>query len=195
MTSLPADTENAHPEFLKGLESVLSQVVDHFELLGAMIYYWHYLCYDLLDHMTSTFNLDDVQAELQVYRIDVQHFQQQTTLVEFCGTETMKRVCPPEFSELVTELLWPDTIKLERVEEFRKEYLQIYHFHNYCMILGFVQLIEPSNAFRIHWFVPASATGTLKESNPEQLIERHNICRLEIAGECVFPLHTKSVCH
>ena len=181
VTTLPADTENEHTEFLKRLQTVLYKTVDHFELLGAMIFYWHYMCYGLLDHMVCTFNLDDVQNSLQAHKGEVQRFQEQTTLVAFCETEKMKRVCPPEFSELVTQFQWSDTVKLERVEAFRKDYVQHYHLQDYTMILAFAEHIRPSDAFRISWFLPASVIRTLRGSSPDALIDRYSITRLEIA--------------
>ena len=203
MTTLPADTENEHTEFLKRLQTVLYKTVDHFELLGAMIFYWHYMCYSLLDHMVCTFNLDDVQNSLQAHKGEVQHFQEQTTLVAFCETEKMKRMCPPEFSELVTQFQWSDTVKLERVEAFRKDYVQHYHLQDYTMILAFAEHIRPSGAFRISWFLPASVIRTLRGPTPDALIDRYSITRLEIAEYpdsdlfivCIAYIHAYSYIH
>ena len=195
VTSLPFDTENMHPELLKSLGTVLYQVADHFELLGAMIYYWHYLCYDLLDDMTRTFKLDEVHNVLQVYKRDVQRFLEQTTLVEFCQTEKMKRVCPPKFTELVTEFSWPTTVKLERVEQFRRDYLRTYHLLDYAMILAFAQFIEPSRIFRVHWFVPASVTRILQESPPDDFIDWYKILLLQITEDIIYLSNRIRVCH
>ena len=72
ITSLSADKNNLHVNFLKPLETVLLRVIDHFELLGAVIYYWHYICYDLLGHMVRTLNLNDTERELERYNSHVE---------------------------------------------------------------------------------------------------------------------------
>ena len=167
ITSLSVDKNNEHPAFLRSLGTVLYQVIDHYELLGAIICYWHYLCYDLLAHISHVFHLTDVQNEQELFKADIQRFLSQTKLVDFCQTEKMKRVCPPEFSELVVAFEWPDSVNLERVEEFRKDYLENYHFHEYTMILGFVERKEePFFCFRITWFVPTLMCKILQGTTP-----------------------------
>ena len=193
ITALSADKDNIHVNFLKPLETVLYRAVHHFELLGAMIYYWHYLSYDLLDHMSCTLNLDDAMRELQTYGSHVKTFMQETTMVEFCETESIKRVCPPEYSEIVAELKWPDTATLEKTEHFRADYLEHYHLNNFAMILGFIQLIESSHGhyFKVTWFVAASVARTTAVTVPDTLMARYSITRLEIAGNCLFPKTSK----
>ena len=194
ITSLSVDKNNEHPAFLRSLGTVLYQVIDHYELLGAI--YWHYLCYDLLAHISHVFHLTDVQNEQELFKADIQRFLSQTKLVDFCQTEKMKRVCPPEFSELVVAFEWPDSVNLERVEEFRKDYLENYHFHEYTMILGFVERKEePFFCFRITWFVPTLMCKILQGTTPDALLRRHfAMSHMVRGGELDTWLNLSMVC-
>ena len=173
VTCLSADKANNYPAFLKQLGALLFNVVHHYESLGAMIYYWHYLSYHMLDYLSESLNLEDVQEQFQEYKDEVHIFQRQTTLVEICQTETIKRVCPPCYTEIVTQFLWPDTAILERLEDFRNDYLKHYDLHSYSMILGFVELVEPSHTFRVTWFVPGIISDSLIGAVPESLNEQY----------------------
>ena len=174
VVSLPADTGNSHPAFLKPLKTVLSRVVDHFESLGAMIYYWHYLSFDMLDHVANSFDLVAVQGKFLNFKNEVNHFRGRKTLADFCKKET-KRVCPPQFREIITQFEWPETAMLQLLEEFRVDYMAHYELQPYSMILGFVEKIEPSHSFSVTWFIPGVVSPLLIGAPPEALIDRYSI--------------------
>ena len=174
VVSLPADTGNSHPAFLKPLKTVLLRVVDHFESLGAMIYYWHYLSFDMLDHVANSFDLEAVQGKFDDFKNEVQRFRGRTTLAAFSVNET-KRVCPPRFREIITQFEWPETATLQRLEEFRVDYMAHYQLQPYSMILGFVEKIEPSHSFSVTWFIPGVVSPLLIGAPPEALIDRYSI--------------------
>ena len=175
VTCLSADKANNYPAFLKPLGTLLFNVVHHYESLGAMIYYWHYLSYHMLDYLSESLNLEDVQEQFQEYKDEVHMFKKQTTLIAFSKTEKIKRVCPPCFKEIVTQFLWPDTATLELLEEFRNDYLRHYDLHSYSMILGFVELLEPSHFVSVTWFVPRVVAVSLMGASPESLKKRYSI--------------------
>ena len=172
VSSLSADTNNNHSAFLKPLGTVLFKVVHHFESLGAMIYYWHYLSYDMLEHIGLGLNLDGIQPEFQKFKEDIQAFRRQTTMAAFSQTEKMKRVCPPLYSELVTQFLWSETDTLQRLEEFRLDYLRNYQLHGYSMILGFVEMMESS--FTVTWFIPQVVIASLGSPLPEEFATQYS---------------------
>ena len=189
LMSLPAHRENKDIKIIGGLTAVLSQAIDHSELLGAIIYYWNYHCYYLLDCIANEFNLEEVQMKLEVYKENLQCFKEQTLLVAFCQMEK-KRPRPPYFSEIVAEFQWPNDVTLERVDEFRKDFLRYFQLHDYCMILAFMQLIESSALFRISWFIPDSVIDVVKVDLPEELFERYWITNVEVTENVVLP-HSK----
>ena len=176
--SFSADKNNNHPAFLKPLATVLLKVIHNLESLGAMIYYWHYLCYDMLKYLAlSSFNLHDVQMPFEIYETKINKFRRQTTMVAFCDTEIRRRVCPPQYVEIVTQFQWSETDTLQRLEDFRMDYLRHYHLHSYSMILGFVERMETEHSFSVIWFVPHVIAASLTEL-PEQLVDQYFIRRL-----------------
>lgn len=176
--SLSADKNNNHPAFLKPLATVLLKVIHNLESLGAMIYYWHYLCYDMLKYLVlSSFNLHDVQMPFEVYETKINTFRRQTTMVAFCDTEIRMRVCPPQYVEIVTQFQWSENDTLQRLEEFRMDYLRHYHLHDYSMILGFVERMETKHSFSVTWFIPHVIAASVTEL-PEQLVDQYFITRL-----------------
>ena len=201
VVSLPADTSNSHPAFLKPLITVLSRVVDHFESLGAMIYYWHYLSFDMLNHVANSFNLEAVQGKFDDFKNEVQRFRGRTTLAAFSVNETMKRVCPPQFREIITQFEWPETATLQLLEEFRVDYMAHFELRPYSMILGFVEKIEPSHSFSVTWFIPGVVSPLLIGAPPEALIDRYSLVGkvrgedrgLDVGFESTLPLKNLGV--
>ena len=187
LTSLPARRGNQDTStILSGLATVFSQAIDHSELLGAITYYWNYHCYYLLDYTANEFNVEGVQMKVEAYKENLQFFKEQTLLKAFCQMEK-KRPRPPYFSEIVAEFQWPNDVTLQRVEEFRKDFVQYYKLHDYCMILAFIQLMESSSSFRVTWFIPDLVIDVVKADMPEELIETHLITRVQIAEDSMVP--------
>jgi hypothetical protein len=178
VTSLSADTSGDYSAFLKPLETVLFKVIHHLESLGAMMYYWHYLSYDMLEHVALQLNLDGVEPEMQSFKEDAEEFRRCTTMAAFSQTEKMKRVCPPLYSEIVTKLQWSETDTLRRLEEFRMAFLRNYQLNSFSMILGFVAMIEPSHSFNVTWFIPHVVTKVLTSPLPESLTTQYAVSNI-----------------
>ena len=178
VTSLSADTNGDYSAFLRHLETVLLKVIHHLECLGAMIYYWHYLSYDMLEHVALRLNLDGVEPEMQRFKEDAEEFRRCTTMAAFSQTEKMKRVCPPLYFEIVTKFQWSETDTLRRLEEFRMAFLRNYQLNSFSMILGFVEMIEPSHSFNVTWFIPHVVTKLLTSPLPESLTTQYAVSNI-----------------
>ena len=183
LTSLSADKTHGHLQYLSEVFGDLSEATDYSEVFVAMKYHLNYLWYHMLDLLIKEFNLREVEWEMEIYKRDFQHFRSCVPLVMFCQTEIKKRVRPPDFSEVTAEFAWSDEVLLERVEEFKLEYLKYYDLHDYVMALSFIQ---HRNVFVASWFIPDLVIKNLKVKMPDELIEKYSTVSLIIAGERVY---------
>ena len=184
LTSLPADDEDQHKQFLESHLSALYHADDHSELFGTMNFHWNYQNYQLLDHLIQEFNLEGVKGEMNTYKEDLQQFRKKTPLKLFCQSQKKKRIKPPpDFCEMVGEFDWPDDVTLEVVEEFRQEYADHYSLYKCAMMLSVVL----PGSFIIIWFIPASIVEKLKVKVQASILKKYSVTKLEIAGECVYP--------
>ena len=184
LTSLPADDEAEHKQFLESHLSVIYQAPDHSELFGTMNFHWNYQNPQLLDHLVREFDLEGIRGEMKTYKDDLQQFRKKTPLKLFCLSQKKRRIKPPhEFCEMVTEFNWPDDVMLETVEEFRQEYAYHYRLHECAMMLAVVFF----GSFIVTWVIPASIVKKLKENVPKGILYNYSVTKLEITGECVYP--------
>ena len=185
LTSLPADDVEEHKQFLESHVTVLFKAANHSELFGTMNFHWNYLNYPLLDHLIQKFDLKEVKGEMKAYKNDIQQFRLKTPLTVFCQTQKRRHINPPsDFTEMVTEFDWPDDVTLEVVELFRQEYACHYGLRECAMMLAVVR----RNCFIVTWFIPESIVEKLKEKVPRDILKKHLVTRLEIAGTCVYRL-------
>lgn len=178
VTSLSADKCNNHSAFLKQLKTVLTKVVHRFEALGAMIYYWHYLSYDMLEHVAATFNLKDVLNEFQQFKAEMSVFRKKTKMADFVQTETERRICPPGYTVILIQFNWVENdvnATLEHLEEFRHDYLDHHQLHGYSMILGFVEVKKLPYSYVVTWFTPGVLLDSLPETIPGELKKKYSI--------------------
>ena len=172
VASLSADTSNRYPNFLNPLKTTFSGVEDHESLL-PMVFYWHYLSFDMLDHVANSFNLVAVQREFNSYKNTVHLFRRRTTLIAFLENETTKRPCPPQFVKMTEQFAWPETATLQLLEEFRVDYMAHYELQPYSMILGFVEMT--SHSFKVTWFIPDVMRHLSTMAHPEALFNRYSL--------------------
>ena len=183
LTSLPADEVEEHKQFLESHITVLFKAANHSELFGTMNFHWNYLNYPLLDHLIRKFKLKEVKGDMEAYKNNIQQFREKTPLTIFCQTQKRRHIKPPsEFEEMVAEFDWPNDVTLEVVEQFRQEYACHYGLHECAMMLTVVR----PNCFIVTWFIPESIVEKLKGNVPRDILKKHLVKRLEIAGTCVY---------
>ena len=183
LTSLSPDDDDHHKMFLESHVRVLVTAVNHSELFGTMNFHWNYLDPSLLDNLVRTFDLEDVKAEMEAYKSDLQLFRMNTLLTTFCRTQKRKKLkLSPEFQEMVAEFDWPENVTLEVVEQFRQEYASHYQLHEFAMMVAQVR----PGSFIITWFIPESLVDKLKSKVPRAILEKYSVSKLKIAGVCVY---------
>ena len=185
LTALPADDLEEHKQFLESHVTALFKAANHSVLFGTMNFHWNYLNYPLLDHLIRKFDLKEVKGEMKAYKNDIQQFRLKTPLTLFCRTQKRRHIKPPsDFKEMVAEFDWPDDVTLEVVEQFRQEYACHYGLRECAMMLAVVR----KNCFIVTWFIPESIVEKLKENVPRDILKKHLVTRLEIAGTCVYQI-------
>ena len=194
LTSLPADDENEHKQFLESHTSALYCAADHSEQFGTMNFHWNYQNYHLLDHLIQEFDLEGVKGEMKTYKDDLKQFRKKTSLKLFCRSHKQshkkRHVDPPHgFYKVVMKFNWPDNVTMETVEEFRQEYAYHYKLHECAMMLDLVFF----GSFIITWLIPASIVKKLKEKVPKPILYKYSVTKLEIAGEYVYSKVTNEV--
>ena len=182
LTSLPADKTHGHLRYLSKVFGDLKEASDHSQLFISTKYHLNYAWYHMLDLLIKEFHLKEMEREMEVYKKDFQHFKHCVTLVLFCQTEK-KRVRPPDFSEVIAKFAWPNDTLLERVEQFKLDYLDHFDLHDYVMVLSFIQC---PGLFIVSWFVPDVVINVLKVRVPHELMEKYSTVSLIIAGEQMY---------
>ena len=198
LTSMPADDEYDENSdrckvFLESHVSVLFKAANTSELFGTMNFHWNYLDPPLLEHLVLKFDLEEVQVQMEGYKLELQQFRMKTPLNLFCRTQKRKRIkLSPEFQEMVAEFEWPEIVMLEVVEQFRQEFASHYSLKKCAMMLA--QVLPGS--FIITWFIPKSTVNRLKANVPRMILKKYSVVKLEIAGACVYrckPLQKVSI--
>ena len=183
LTDLRADDKLSHKVFLEGNIHGMFRADDHLELFGTLNSHWDYLAYHLLDHLIREFSIRNMKGEMEEYKLDLKRFRRATLLRLFCQAQRGKRFRPPaEFSEMVVEFDWPDTVTLEVVEDFRGEYASYYSLRECAMMLASLGI----GSFLITWFIPESVVESLKVKIPEKLFRKHNVTMVEIGGDLTY---------
>ena len=185
LTSLRADDVEEHKQFLESHMTALYKAASHYELFGTMNLHWNYLNYPLLDHLIGKFELNEVKGEMESYKNDIQQFREKTPLTLFSQTQKRRYMeLPSEFEKMVAKFEWPDDhdVTLEDVEQFRQVYACHYRLHECAMMLAEVR----PHCFIITWFIPESIVEKLKEKVPRDILKKHLVTKLEIAGICVY---------
>lgn len=190
LTSLHADDEDEHKQFLESHVSVLFNASNHSELFGTMNFHWNYLNYQLLDHLVEEFDLELVKEDMDTYKKDLQRFREKTPLALFCQAQRRRHIqAPTEFREMVAEFDWPDEVMLEDVEQFRQEYAYHYSLRECAMMFAVVR----RGSFTVTWFVPESIVEKLKAKVPRVILKTFLVTTLKIAGVCVYRLRKNQV--
>ena len=185
LTSLSPDDDDHHKMFAESHVSDLFQAPDIPEQFGTMNSHWNYLDPSLLDHLVSDFNLEEVKGEMETYKSDLGQFRTKTPLTLFCRAQKRKRFrLSPDFQEVVADFDWPNDVTLEVVEQFRQEYASHYGLHKFAMMVAQVR----PGSFIVTWFVPESVVEKLKGKVPREILKKHSVTKLEIAGTCVYRL-------
>ena len=185
LTSLSPDDDDCNKMFAESHVSDLFQAPDISEQFGTMNSHWNYLDPSLLDHVVRDFNLEEVKGEMETYKSDLGQFRKKTPLTLFVRAQRRKKVrLSPDFQEVVAEFDWRNDVMLEDVEQFRQEYASHYGLHEFAMMVAQVR----PGSFIVTWFVPESVVEKLKGKVPREILKKHSVTKLEIAGTCVYRL-------
>ena len=185
LTSLSPDDDENHRLFLASHMSILYKAANVSELFGTMNLHWNYLNPSLLDHLVKEFDLEEVKEQMEAYNSDLQQFRMTTQLTLFCRVQKRKRArISPDFREVVAEFDWPENVTLEVVEQFRRDYAHHYNLHECAIMVAQIR----DGSFIVTWFVPESVVEKLKGKVPREILKKHSVTKLEIAGTCVYRL-------
>ena len=168
----------------------LQQTSDQSELLGKLGFNIDYISYHLLESLIENLFLKNLKEVIDAYKSDLECFRKSTLLIHFSQRKELR--LHPEFIEVVTRVEWQDNVKLEYMEQFRREYSSHYKLNKYTMMFAhakmvFVQATKKKN-FLITWYAPKSLTGILQNCDnlPKDDLKRYSVNKLEVAGECVY---------
>ena len=189
LTSLSPDDDDHHKMFLQKRVTELVTAKNLSVLFVTMNFHWNYLDPSLLETLVSDFDLTEFKTQMDTYKSELRAFRKRTPLSLFCETQT-KQVQPPAgFEKIVAKFKWPDTVKLEVVEQFRKAYASRYNLHDFAMMIAEAR----RGSFIITWFIPVSVTDKLTKNLPTAVLEIYSTTKLTIAGTCVYDSQTKEV--
>ena len=182
LTSVSPDGDNSNKLFEKDLEKLYA-AADHSVLFGHLNFHWSYLDPSLLTRLVKELDLKDAKEKMEVYNFDLQQFRKQTPLSLFCRTQERRKIeLSPKFRKMVAEFNWPKDVRLEVVEQFRREYASHYQLHEFAMMVADAR----SGSFIITWFIPELLTEKLKGKVPVQILKKYSVTTLTVAGFCVY---------
>ena len=186
LKSLSADDDMEHKYFSESQLEVFDQAINHSMLLGQLDFYMDYLSYHLLDYLITEYSLEDVKAQLESYKSDLQQFRMKTPLSIFSELQRRNKMRLSDFEELVIE--YNSTISqcknIEDVDTFSRAYRAQYGLKDCSMILARIQ--SCFSIFTCSWFIPKLLVEKLKERFPRKLAEEHHLSIVRIAGCCIY---------
>ena len=181
LADLTADDVDEHKQFLDSHLSVYYQANDHAELIGQLSFHMNYLSYHLLDYLGNEFDLVEVKGKMTIYKSDLQQFRKKTPLALFCRAQ---RRFHSSFKKAVMHFEWTNST-LEDVVQFQQEYAAHYKLRECAMMISEIR----SGSYIITWFIPESVVEKLKAKLPREILQKHCVTKLEIAGACVYYSH------
>ena len=160
LKSLFADDDMEHKYFSESQLEVFNQAIDHSMLLGQLDFYMDYLSYYLLDYLITEYGLEDVRAQMECYKSDLQQLQMKTPLSMFSELQRRNKMRLSDFEELVIE--YNSTVsQSEDVDTFSRAYQAHYGLKDCSMILARIQSCY--STFTCSWFIPKLLVEKLKE--------------------------------
>lgn len=94
LTSIPADDQEEHKQFLESHVKVLYNASNLSELFGTMNFNWNYLNPNLLDCLVQMFHLEKMKGEMKAYKDDLKRFRENTPLELYCKTQKKRHIRP-----------------------------------------------------------------------------------------------------
>ena len=187
-----------HKKFLEEKQEKLYESKNHWVLFAHLNLYWNPLSYQLLGGLIGELVEREKEVfaktkeDMDSYKKDMEEFRRTTPLLSFCHVAPdmfgFDKPDPPSgFQELVTEHHWPETVTLEDVEKFRKEFMCSLQLPDCAMMVNRIR----RKCFEIIWFVtlPASTLELLSSSKSDgaaAIFKKFRVSSLEIGGECVY---------
>ena len=192
LKSLSADDSIDHKLFSEADLDVFDQATNNSMLLGQLDFNMDYLSYHLLDYLAVDFGLEEVLHKMESYKSDLRNFTMMIPLTLFAREQKKKMKLLPGFEEINAELDLSVSIdqKLEVLEQFRKEYTTHYGLKDYSMMVAHIQC---HSTLTCSWFVPQSVVNKLKKNLPRNILAKHGIFVLRVAGTCVYRSRQVSV--
>ena len=144
-----------------------------------------YLSYHILDCVIKEFQLGDVKAQMEAYKLNLQKFRVKVPLTVFCRAKGRRSIkFSSEFKEVVVEFHHPHEMSLECLEQFRINYSTHYNLRDCSMILAGINTIN--STFVSTWLISKSIADGLKKSLPRVVFEEHSVSKFSVAGDCVY---------
>ena len=193
LKSLSADDSVDHKLFSEAHLDVFDQAMNTSMLLGQLDFNMDYLSYHLLDYLAVEFDLREVLVKMEYYKSDLQKFTLKIPLTLFAREQKKKMKLLPGFEELNAELDLSVCIdhNVEVMEQFRREYTTHYGLKDYSMMVA--HIIKCDSTLTCSWFVPQSVVDKLKKNLPRNILAKHGISVLRVAGTCVYRSRQVSV--
>lgn len=174
--------------FVQEKHKELNDCRNHWELFGALNYYWNYLAYDLFDQLIGLLfrrdnRFDKVQRAMEIYKTDIQTFQERTELEIYCQAvpSSLEDDPPPGFRKLVVEFNWVNGVTLAHVEMFRIRYAHEYKLHKCALMVNSIK----KGSFTVTWFVSATVIEMLKKNRTVELFREFDASTVDVDGICI----------
>ena len=188
--SLPADNDIEHKLFSESQSEVFDQATNHSMLLGQLDFYMDYLSYHLLDYLITEYGLEDVKAQMESYKSDLEQFRIKIPLTLFSQTYQRKRVKAADSGEIVLEFYAVSGDRtMEDLEQFKRKYTTHNCLKDCSMIFAGIQYFN--GTLKCSWYIPQCLVDKLEMKIPR---ESFNTSLGIIAGTYLFPsLDTNSM--
>ena len=176
--------------FQKKHHKDLHECKDHWELFGYLNLYWNYLSFNvfnkLLQEPALMKQLHLTRGEIDTYMQDMEIFQKNTTLIQFCQIPYKRHQLPPGFQRMVTKHHWAETNVLREVEKFQKKFVDMFGLQHCAMIMEQVTL---TRSFKVLWFaiLPDTVVEQLKLSEGKiKVFQDFKVFSVTFDGDCIY---------
>ena len=155
---LPMAVQSDHYQFVTKHLKNIDEAEDVDEVIGYLDLYWTYLEYSLLSYIIECHSdTEDLKKDMRKYEEDIEDFKAHTTVEQLRqakGIWSTKRVPPPNFSRIVTELHGKAAnYTLKELDQFRRKVCFEFNLPTFIMML---ESIIKDGCLCIKWYIPSS---------------------------------------
>lgn len=191
---LPAPLrDESDKEFLTENSSKIRKSKETCNVFDCIGFHWDYLNPDVYEHLIKEYSLDHLIKPFEEYRVKLDIFSDNISLLEFCNLDHPKDSPPPPpgFVKHRTKHDWnPKNTSLKKAFEYQKKSASEYGVRQCAVWLAEVGI----GCVSITLLVPENTIPIIETKTPD-FFQAHGITRVELNDRCLYDQEQVKKCH